>query len=318
MSPAAALDSPAFLAYLLLAGGLLAAAPAALAALGWGLRRDVAHAWAAYRGWLLVVPPLLLVYFLGREAIIVLVTAVALLGFREYARATRLSDDRLLTGAVYLAVAATGAACWLPDPADGRPGWYGLFMALPVFATAALQAVPVLRNRAAGQARPVAAAVVGFVYFGWMFCHLAFLANAPGAYGCLGYLVLAVAVNDVAAYGCGKLLGRRPLRSQISPNKTWGGAAGALAVSALLPWALWFTVPHFDARDCALVGLLVGVGGPLGDLVVSALKRDAGLKDMGRAIPGHGGLLDRVDSLIYTAPLFFHYVHYRHGLAPPA
>ncbi len=101
-------------------------------------------------------------------------------------------------------------------------------------------------------------------------------------------------------------------------RKTWEGAAGGLAVSLLLPWALLPTFPHFETWDCLLAGLIVGVGGQLGDLVVSVIKRDLGIKDMGALIPGHGGILDRIDSLIYVAPLFFHYVRYRHDLSPSA
>src|SRR5579871_6254181 len=98
MSPAAALRSPVFLFYLALAAGLLVAAGALLVVLRWGLRKDVGHALAAYRGWLLLVPPLLVVFFLGREAVIALVIVVAALGFREFARASGLSGDRLLNG----------------------------------------------------------------------------------------------------------------------------------------------------------------------------------------------------------------------------
>src|SRR5262249_18225617 len=105
---------------------------------------------------------------------------------------------------------------------------------------------------------------------------------------------------------------RHLLRSGISPKKTWEGALGAVAVSALLPWALHFTFPHFEAQDCLLAGLIVGIGGQLGDLVVSAIKRDLEIKDMGAMIPGHGGVLDRIDSLIYVAPLFFHYLRFRY------
>src|SRR5206468_9096128 len=143
---------------------------------------------------------------------------------------------------------------------------------------AVILAVPVARNRAQDQLRPLALAIVGFVYFGWMFGHLAFLANSAHAYSYLGYLVLAVELNDVAAYTCGKLFGRHPLRSNISPKKTWEGAIGALALSMLLPWALLFTFPHFEARDCLLAGLIVGIGGQLGDLVVSVIKRDLAIK----------------------------------------
>jgi phosphatidate cytidylyltransferase len=82
-----------------------------------------------------------------------------------------------------------------------------------------------------------------------------------------------------------------------------------------LPWLLRFTFPaFFDVKDLILIGLIVGIGGQLGDLAVSVIKRDLGIKDMGASIPGHGGILDRIDSLLYTGPLFFHLVHYYHGL----
>jgi phosphatidate cytidylyltransferase len=316
MSPTLALHSPVFLFYLALAAGLLVVAGVVLAVLTWGWRKDVGHAWAAYRGWLVLVPLLLLVYFLGREVSIVFLTVVAAVGFLEFARAAGLDRDRVITATVGLGIVATGVASLMTDPTNGKPGWYDLFMDLPVVVVAVILAVPVVRDRAEGQLRVVALAVLGFVYFGWLFGHLAFLANATHAYSYLGYLVLAVELNDVAAYTCGKAFGRHPLRGHISPKKTWEGAIWAVAVSLLLPWAVHFTVPHFAARDCLVVGLIVGVGGQVGDLVVSVFKRDLGVKDLGSVIPGHGGILDRIDSLIYVAPLFFHYVRYRFDLHP--
>ncbi len=318
MSPAKALQSPVFLFYLALGTSLLVWGGLILAVLKWRLRKDVGHAWVAYRGWLLMTPVLLLVYFLGREVAIAFAILLAILAFREFARTTGLCQDGILTGAVYLGIIALGAVCLMPDPSTDDRGWYGLFMAMPVFVVAAILAIPVIRNRAQGQLQPLGLAVFGFVYFGWMFGHLAFLANSAYAYNYLGYLVLAVELNDVAAYSFGKLFGRHPLRSNISPKKTSEGAAGALLISLLLPWGLYFTFPQFVVADFIVTGLIVGVGGQLGDLIESVIKRDLGIKDMGSMIAGHGGILDRTDSLIYVAPLFFHYVRCRHGLGAAA
>lgn len=314
MSPSAALDSPVFLFYLSLTAGLLLAAGVIIAGLRWGLRRNVDHAWKAYCGWLLMAPLALGAIFLGRAASIVFFTILAIFGCKEFARATGLYRDWLMTGGVYLGIVACGIISLVADPKLGVPGWYGLFMALPVYVIAGILLIPIVRNRSQGQLQALALAIVAYSYFGWMFGHLAFLSNAKYAYSYLFYLLFAVELNDVAAYTTGKLFGRHQLRSNISPKKTWEGALGALTVSLILPWLLHFTFPHFQARELILAGLIVGVGGQLGDLAISVIKRDLGIKDMGAAIPGHGGILDRIDSLIYVAPLFFHMVRYFHDL----
>ena len=314
MSPSTALTDPVFRFYLAFACLLLIGAGGVLAVLRHRFGKDVEHAWRAYLAWLIMVPLLLGVIFLGRAATIVFFTAVALFGFKEFARATGLYQDWFMTGAVYLGIIAAGVLSLMNDPGQGVPGWYGLYMALPVFVIAAILTIPIVRNRVQGQLQLLALSIAGFVYFGWMFGHLAFLANAKHAYSYLFYLLLAVELNDVAAFTFGRLFGRHPLRSNISPKKTWEGALGALAVSLTLPWVLRSTFPHFRALDCIWIGGIVGIGGQLGDLAISVIKRDLGIKDMGAAIPGHGGILDRIDSLLYVAPLFFHIVRYRHGL----
>ncbi len=314
MSPRAALSSPVFLFYLSLTVGVLLVAGTVIGGLRWGLGRNVKHAWQAYCGWLIMAPLVLGALFLGRMAAIVFFTVLAIFGCKEFARATGLYRDWFMTGGVYLGIIAGGVASLVADPNLDMPGWYGLFMALPVYVIAGLLPIPIVRNRSQGQLQALALAIVAYIYFGWMFEHLAFLANAKHAYSYLLYLLFAVELNDVVAYTTGKLFGRHPLRRNISPQKTWEGSLGALAVSLILPWLLHFTFPHFGVRELVLAGLIVGVGGQLGDLAISVIKRDLGIKDMGAAIPGHGGILDRIDSLIYVAPLFFHMVRYFHDL----
>src|SRR5207249_1993692 len=136
MSPQAALESPVFRFYLAVAAGLLVVAGAALALLKWGLHKDVDHAWRAYRGWLLMVPLGLGCIFLGRAVAITFFTVVAAFGFKEFARATGLYQDWFMTGAVYLGIIATGIVSLVKNPNEDHPGWYGLFMALPVYVIA--------------------------------------------------------------------------------------------------------------------------------------------------------------------------------------
>ena len=309
----AALSNQIFVTFLVIVGGLLALAGGVLAALKLA-GKNVAPMAQAYKGWLVMVPIVMTTLALGRAATIVGIALVACFGFREFARGTGLYRDWWLTGLVYVGIAALATATLVTDPRLGRPGWYGLFMAMPVYVIATILLVPIARNRAKGQLQQVSLAMLGFVYFGWMLSHLGFLANTPNAYGYLLFLLFAVGVNDVAAFTCGKLFGRHKLRENISPNKTLEGALGAVAVSLAVPWLLAFALDGFGPLQLVLTGLIVGVGGQLGDLVVSYIKRDIGIKDMGALISGHGGILDRVDSMIFVAPLFFHMVRWFIGL----
>ena len=314
MWPNAALHNDTFRLYVLIVSGLLTTAGAALTVLTWGLKKNVQSIWATYRGWLIMAPAVVLCILAGREPIIVACTLVSILGLKEFGLATGLYRDWCMTGSVYVAIIAVGIVTLVGDPFRGQPGWFGLFMTLPVYTIVLLLMIPILRNRTQGQLQAVSLAIVGFIYIGWMFGHLGFLANSNHPFGYLLFLIFAVQLSDVTAFTVGKLFGRRQLRSQISPNKTWEGALGALGVSMALPWVLGFSFPHFGPVQRVLTGLIVGIGGPLGDLSISFIKRDLGIKDMGATIPGHGGILDRIDSLIFVAPLFLHMVNYFYGL----
>ncbi|HMJ65332.1 MAG TPA: phosphatidate cytidylyltransferase [Candidatus Binatia bacterium] len=310
MSPQTALHDPVFRLYALVAAAILLVAGIVLVLLRWGLRKNVDAIWKTYSSWLIIAPLVLGLIWAGRVPTIVGFSLVAIFGFKEFARATGLYRDWWMTGAVYLGIIAVACTSLFSHPHGGAPGWYGLFMTLPIYVVAVLLLVPVILNRTQGQLQALALAILGFIYIGWMFSHFPFLANSNRPYAYLLYLVFAVELNDVAAFTFGKLFGRHKFRSNISPNKTWEGALGALAVSMALPWLLRGTFPHFGPLQLILAGIIVGVGGQLGDLSISVIKRDIGIKDMGALIPGHGGILDRIDSLIYTAPLFLHMVDY--------
>ncbi|MGH8093073.1 MAG: phosphatidate cytidylyltransferase [Chthoniobacterales bacterium] len=312
MSPTAALHDPVFRAYLVIVFGLLVGAGIVLALLHFVSRVELGGVWKTYRSWLWLAPLVALAIFAGRVPFIAGVTAVALFAFREFGRVSGLAGDRWMCGAAGAGIVSVGM-------------WALIGQGLEFAALGALllPLVGVLRNRNAsvpagiGVSRPtelqsLSLGLIAFVYLGWMFGHLAFLANAPSAYGCLCYLIFATEAGDVAAFTFGKMFGRHPLRSAISPGKTWEGSLGALALSLALPFLLRFSFPRFGTRQLILTGLIVGVGGQLGDLALSMIKRELGAKDWSAAIPGHGGILDRIDSLVFVAPLFIEMTGYYH------
>jgi phosphatidate cytidylyltransferase len=316
MSPQIALHDPVFRAYFWIVLISLASGGAVLGFLRFVLKKQTASMFETYRWWVFMAGIGLVVVFLGRIPTIVGVTLVAIYAFKEFARASGLYLDSWMTGAVYVGIVTVGVASLISHPRGEEPGtgWYGFFVASPAFAIALILFIPILRNRARGELQRISLAIVGFVYIGWMFGHLGFTANASNAYGFICYIIFATGLTDVAAFTFGKIFGRHPLRSEISPSKTWEGALGALGVAMILPWVLRFSFPFFGAWQLILTGLIVGIGGQLGDLSISVIKRDIGTKDMAATIPGHGGILDRIDSLIYAAPLFMHMTGYYYPL----
>lgn len=115
--------------------------------------------------------------------------------------------------------------------------------------------------------------------------------------------------SDVLQYVFGKLIGRRKIAPEISPSKTLEGFAGGVATATLLGAGLWRLTP-FNPWQAAGMALTIALMGFFGGLVMSAIKRDQGVKDWGHLIPGHGGMLDRLDSLAFSAPIFFHLTRY--------
>ncbi|MEA3213768.1 MAG: phosphatidate cytidylyltransferase [Chthoniobacter sp.] len=271
------------------------------------LRSDL---WTRYKSWLVLVPLMTVPLVLGRLPAII---AVALLGtvcYREFARATGLFRYRLVSGLV-----ALGGLFITFAIADH---WYGFFVALPSLTVTAIIVFALFADQPKGYIQRVALGVLAFLLFGVSLGHFSYFANDRLGPPLQLAIVLCVEMNDIFAYCTGKLFGRRKLAPNTSPNKTIGGALGALVLTT----ALFATLAHFIFRGTVLdqpvhlltLGVLLSLTGQWGDLVMSSIKRDLGLKDMGTTIPGHGGMLDRFDSLIFVGPALFHYIGYFLGV----
>lgn len=125
----------------------------------------------------------------------------------------------------------------------------------------------------------------------------------------IAFLVIVVQLSDVLQYVCGKLFGKRKIAPNLSPSKTVEGFVGGVALATLIGGALWWITP-FKPWQALLIALMINILGFFGGLVMSAIKRDRGVKDWGHMIEGHGGMLDRLDSVCFAAPVFFHFVRY--------
>jgi len=196
--------------------------------------------------------------------------------------------------------------------------WYGMFIIfVPVYMFLLLPMRMVLVGETAGFLRSVGTLHWGLMMTVFSLSHIAYLLVLPAAVNPNGagaalvlYLVFLTQGNDVAQYLWGRSLGRHRVVPTVSPNKTWEGLLGGVATTVALGLVLAPLLTPFGRREAVVATLLIGFGGFIGDIVISALKRDLGIKDSGTLLPGHGGILDRIDSLTYTAPLIFHFVHY--------
>jgi phosphatidate cytidylyltransferase len=196
--------------------------------------------------------------------------------------------------------------------------WYGMFIVfIPVWTFLFFPALMAANGETQGFLRAVGTLSWGLMMTVFTLSHMALLLVAgdavnpvAGGLGLLFFLVMLTQFNDVAQYTWGKLTGRHKVTPTVSPKKTWEGLIGGIATTTLLAAAIGPYLTPMDWRWSALAGLIIGISGFLGDITMSAMKRDLGVKDTGGLIPGHGGILDRVDSLTYAAPAFVHFIRY--------
>ena len=195
--------------------------------------------------------------------------------------------------------------------------WYGMFIIwIPVFLFLLLPFRQILIGDTKGFLENTARVQWGLMMFVFGLSHLAYMItlnpvnpNGAGGKELVLYLVLLTELNDILQYLWGKSIGKRKIVPKVSPNKTVEGFVGAFASIMLLALLFSFLTP-FVWYEALIAGMIISASGFVGDVVISMVKRDIGVKDSGSMLPGHGGILDRVDSLVYTAPLFFHYIYY--------
>jgi len=261
---------------------------------------------ARTRSWYVLAAAMVVPILLGAAWVCGFFLLLSLFCFREYARATGLSESRTATISVVVAILATYFAV--------LDHWLDLFTTSWALGMCLIAVVGLVPDQPRGYIQRVALAIVGFALFGGSLGHLAFISNDSLFRPILLWLLLCVELNDVFAYLVGNAIGKRKLLPNTSPNKTWGGAIGAVVLTTLLA----ASIGHYVFRDTTIdriphllmLGFLISTLGQCGDLVISSIKRDLGVKDMSTMIPGHGGLLDRFDSLLLMAPVVFHYINY--------
>ncbi|MCZ6834950.1 MAG: phosphatidate cytidylyltransferase [Planctomycetota bacterium] len=311
-SPSKAFDHPVTLWLMVALGAVLLLTPLVVELLrktgriDEGLRKELHR---RLLSWLVLVPAMALPLLLGPGCTILAITILSLLCYREFARATGFFRNRAISATVVVAMLALTFATY--------DHWYNFFVAIPSLAIALIVIVALFKDEPQGYLQRTSLGVLSFLLFGLCFGHLAYMANDHDYRPIMLILILCVEMNDVFAYITGKTFGSRKLAPNTSPGKTMGGAIGGLILTTALFALLGHWVFLGEALDSPVhliaMGIIISLGGMCGDLVISSIKRDLGIKDMGTLLPGHGGLLDRFDSLMLVSPAIFHYVGYFQG-----
>ncbi|MEK6321208.1 MAG: phosphatidate cytidylyltransferase [Acidobacteriota bacterium] len=297
----------------LLVLGVLVVASVAVAALRRARpEKDFSELAARVRAWWIMAAAFFAAIVVSDRISIVCFSLLSFWAMKEYVTLlrTRPADHHAL---VFTFLAIPIQYLWIAL----NPPWYGMFIIfIPVYMMLALPVRMVLSKETKGFVESASQIQWGMMIFVFGLSHMAYLLTFPtlGDSAANGrtlvlFLVFVVEMSDVLQYIWGTTLGRHKIIPTVSPNKTWEGFIGGIASAMLLSLAIRFLTP-FSIRETLMVSFFITVAGFCGGAVMSAVKRDFGVKDFGSVIPGHGGMLDRVDSLCYAAPIFFHYVRY--------
>jgi len=258
---------------------------------------------------LVILPPLVwFLWYASPGLFLILVLALIGLSLHEYLHILQHIRLSLCTSVTFLAAFALASAAYL-----GGWRWLPIVLFLSMVALTISVMVlpareesppsPLLQRGARGDFVALVYSIFGVLFIGWNLSHLILLRLLPAGPSYILFLCAVVWVGDSAAMYVGKSLGRYKMAPAISPGKTWEGAVGG-AVGGVLTavWGAGFWLPHLVLWQCIMLGLCISLAAQMSDLGESMLKRYAGVKDSGGLIPGHGGILDRIDSMLFAAP----------------
>lgn len=265
---------------------------------------------ARIKAWWVMVAFIAAAFLIGEGGVIVLFALASFAALREFLTLTdtRRGDHVALAGMFFVVLPLQYWLVWVE--------WYGLYsIFIPVYVFLLQPIFVSLRGDTDRFMLRVAEVQWGVMVTVYCLSHVpALLTLEISGYDgnnllLVAFLVLVVQASDVLQYVWGKLIGRHKVAPALSPSKTWEGLVGGVASATAIGGALWWITP-FSIAEAAAMALVVTMMGFFGGLVMSAIKRDRGVKDWGRMIEGHGGMLDRLDSVVFAAPVFFHVVRY--------
>lgn len=277
--------------------------------------KNLENIWIRLKSFLVIVLFFTLAFCFNKVTAFIFLALISYLCFKEFVSLipTRKTDRNVLLWA-YWSIPITYYIIYTH--------WVTLFyLFIPLYMFILLSIRMVMSSNTQGFLKNLAVMQYGLMTTVYALGYLGLIAIIPmkynpqgGALGLLFYILVLTVSNDFMQMFCGKALGKHKIIPQVSPNKTWEGFIGGVIGTTILSAVMAHFLTPFTLGQSVFAGCILAICGFFGDVTMSAIKRDLGVKDTSSLIPGHGGILDRLDSLLFTAPLFFHYFAYTYTI----
>lgn len=255
-------------------------------------------AWASLKSWLFAAPLLLLAFSIPSPWPLALLVVVAIYGAKTYFRMVGMYHRNWFVLVTYFYILVLGYLIY-----SGNQNYFDL---VPILFLGTINLIPLLRNSYSHMIQYIALSLLGFIYLGWSFIHLGRILTLDKGIYIVLYLYLLIEFSETASLAGTRLLGRVKLFSRITPNVTLEGALVSVVLTLLLAWGMRHLLPHRSEPYWIVAGVMATLLGRMGDVTLSVVRRDLGIKDTGVFIIGRGDILSRLDKFIFLAPAFYY------------
>ncbi len=259
-------------------------------------------AWASLQSWIIFAPILFLMFAAGDYWPLVAITFISLLCAKEFFQITGMYHKSLFVWTTYLAILAMAHSVY--------KGYLVFYEMLPMIFLGVISLIPIFLNEAKNMLQYIALSLLCCIFVGWAFLHTGWIVMLPSGAFFLIYIILLTELCDNVALAISRLVGKKKIAEKIVSNRTLEGVAVSFAATLGAAYGLRIILPDSDVNMWWIYGLIAALVGSLGDLILSVVRRDLGVRDYGIFIIGRGGILDRMDRLIFVAPIYYYAIQY--------
>lgn len=269
------------------------------------LRKKNTHlsaAWASLQSWIIFAPILFLMIAAGRPWPLLGITFISLLCAKEYFQITGMYHKSLFVWMTYFCIGTFAYSV--------HKDYIILYEITPMIFLGLISLIPIFLNEAKSMLQYIALSLMCSIFVGWAFMHTAWIVQMPSGAFYLIYIILLSELCDNVALAVSRLIGKKKVADKIVSNRTLEGVIISFAATLAAANGLKIILPEADQNMWWIYGLIAALVGSLGDLILAVIRRDLGVRDYGIFIIGRGGVLDRMDRLIFVAPIYYYTILY--------